>query len=216
MNHFQKQISESISWLRFPLVLMVVFIHSSGFGEFQTDSFNFSALADINLYDFSRIMVSRILCQVAVPLFFIISGYLFYTKFDIQGWSWGIWIKKIKTRTYTLLIPYLSWNILRFVYDEGLWLLQSIRHGESISTSVCLILSKISPKIFFNYGYTDTGYINWNHELTMMSVPAHTPFWYVRDLIVLVIMSPLIYFLLKRLMGGANSYSSGNIYSYAI
>lgn len=54
MNHFQKQISESISWLRFPLVLMVVFIHSSGFGEFQTDSFNFSALADINLYDFSE------------------------------------------------------------------------------------------------------------------------------------------------------------------
>ena len=48
MNHFQKQISESISWLRFPLVLMVVFIHSSGFGEFQTDSFNFSALSDIN------------------------------------------------------------------------------------------------------------------------------------------------------------------------
>lgn len=163
MNHFQKQISESISWLRFPLVLMVVFIHSSGFGEFQTDSFNFSALADINLYDFLRILVSRILCQVAVPLFFIISGYLFYTKFDIQGWSWGIWIKKIKSRTYTLLIPYLSWNILRFVYDEELWLLQSIRHGESISTSVCLILSKISPKIFFNYGYTDTGYINWNH-----------------------------------------------------
>lgn len=202
MNHFQKQISESISWLRFPLVLMVVFIHSSGFGEFQTDSFNFSALADISLYDFLRILVSRILCQVAVPLFFIISGYLFYTKFDIQSWSWEIWIKKIKTRTYTLLIPYLSWNILRFVYDEGLWLLQSIRHGESISTSVCLILSKISPKIFFNYGYTDTGYINWNHELTMMSVPAHTPFWYVRDLIVLVIMSPLIYFLLKRLMGG--------------
>lgn len=98
MNHFQKQISESISWLRFPLVLMVVFIHSSGFGEFQTDSFNFSALADINLYDFLRILVSRILCQVAVPLFFIISGYLFYTKFDIQGWSWGIWIKKIKSR----------------------------------------------------------------------------------------------------------------------
>ena len=70
--------------------------------------------------------------------------------------------------------------------------------------------------VYKRQGYTDTGYINWNHELTMMSVPAHTPFWYVRDLIVLVIMSPLIYFLLKRLMGGANSYSSGNIYSYAI
>ena len=72
MNHFQKQISESISWLRFPLVLMVVFIHSSGFGEFQTDSFNFSALADINLYDFFRCLVSQILCHVVVPLFFII------------------------------------------------------------------------------------------------------------------------------------------------
>lgn len=76
--------------------MMVVFIHSSGFGEFQTDSFNFSALADINLYDFLRIMVSQILCQVAVPLFFIISGYLFYTKFDDQSWSWEIWIKKNK------------------------------------------------------------------------------------------------------------------------
>lgn len=202
INNFQLQISKSISLLRFPLVLMVVFIHSGGFGEFHTEIFNINMLSNIHVYDIIRILVSRILCQVAVPLFFLISGYLFYSKFDKYNWNWSIWIQKLKSRVYTLFIPYISWNILRFIYNETFGLLQSIRHGDSVNSGIHIIFSKISPKIFFNFGITDTGYINWHNELTMMYVPVHTPFWYVRDLILLVIASPLLYILLKRLAGG--------------
>lgn len=201
INNFQLQISKSISLLRFPLVLMVVFIHSGGFGEFHTEIFNINMLSNIHVYDIFRILVSRILCQVAVPLFFLISGYLFYSKFGKYNWNWSIWIQKLKSRVYTLFIPYISWNILRFIYNETFGLLQSMRHGESFYSGIHIILSKISPKIFFNFGLTDTGYINWHNELTMMYVPVHTPFWYVRDLILLVIASPVIYILLKRLAG---------------
>lgn len=202
INNFQLQISKSISLLRFPLVLMVVFIHSGGFGEFHTEIFNINILSNIHVYDVIRILISRILCQVAVPLFFLISGYLFYYKFDKYNWNWSIWTQKLKSRVYTLFVPYISWNILRFIYNETFGLLQSMRHGENFYSGIHIILSKISPKIFFNFGLTDTGYINWHNELTMMYVPVHTPFWYVRDLILLVIASPVIYILLKRLAGG--------------
>ena len=97
INNFQLQISKSISLLRFPLVLMVVFIHSGGIGEFHTEIFNINMLSNIHVYDIIRILVSRILCQVAVPLFFLISGYLFYSKFDKHNWNWSIWIQKLKS-----------------------------------------------------------------------------------------------------------------------
>lgn len=183
-------------------MLMVIFIHSGGFGEYQSHSFGTDGLADINLYDLLRMLISRILCQVAVPLFFIISGYLFYVRFDRNQWNWKLWKGKLKSRFYTLFIPYLSWNILRFLYDEGLSIIQSFRHGESLISGVIVALNKVSPKIFFNIGLTDTGYINWSNEMTMMYVPEHVPFWYVRDLIFMVVLSPLIWFLIKRLMGG--------------
>ena len=197
MSPLQKQISSTISWLRLPLVLMVIFIHSDGWGDYQSHSY-IDGLVDISLYDLLRTLISQILCQVAVPMFFIISGYLFYMKFERNEWNWELWRQKIKSRFYTLFIPYLSWNILRFLFNEGLRLVQSLRHGDSFASWVMVALNKVSPKIFFNIGLTDTGYINWNSEMIMMFVPEHVPFWYIRDLILMVVLSPLLWFLIKR------------------
>ena len=183
-------------------MLMIVFIHSGGIGGYQGHDLSIDGLACINLYDLLRMLISRILSQVAVPLFFIISGYLFYMRFEGDRWDWGLWKAKTKSRIYTLLIPFLFWNILYFLYNEGLCLIQSLRHGEGLVSGIMVALNKVSPKMFFNIGLTDTGYINWNNEMTMMCVPVHVPFWYVRDLILMVLLSPLIWLFIKRLMGG--------------
>lgn len=73
-SRLQNFTSETIKFLRFPLAVMVVYIHS--FGQ-PTDvdllnidwtAFNFS-----DLYNIIRITISRIISHCAVPIFFLIS-----------------------------------------------------------------------------------------------------------------------------------------------
>lgn len=200
MNYIQQQISKSIAWLRFPLVIMVIFIHSGGFGPLAINTHDITAMTGMDMYNILRMLISRIICNVAVPAFFAISGYLFFTNLD--KWDWNVWRGKIKKRVFTLLIPYISWNILRFLFNEFLNISQKLRHGIDFFSCLEESMSKVSPSIFCNYSITDTGYMNWNGVMTMMSVPVHVPFWYVRDLILLTLLSPAIHLTIKHLGGG--------------
>ena len=48
--------------------------------------------------------------QFAVPLFFIISGFLFFRNIN----SIDTALNKVRNRVYTLLIPYLLWNLIYY------------------------------------------------------------------------------------------------------
>ena len=213
MNYIQQQISKSIAWLRFPLVIMVIFIHSGGFGPLAINTHDITAMTGMDMYNILRMLISRIICNVAVPAFFAISGYLFFTNLD--KWDWNIWRGKIKKRIFTLLIPYISWNILRFLFNEFLNISQKLRHGIDFFSCLEESMSKVSPSIFCNYSITDTGYMNWNGVMTMMSVPVHVPFWYVRDLILLTLLSPAIHLTIKHLGGGYHNYTAAHLYTNA-
>lgn len=57
------------------------------------------------------VLAMLVVCNLSVPLFFFISGYLFYTS--PCEWNWrGVWWGKMKRRVYTLLVPYLAYNLL--------------------------------------------------------------------------------------------------------
>lgn len=87
----QKLQSRTVAWMRFILAVMVVFIHvphNTLFGLIFCDDF----------------------CRLAVPAFFLISGYYFFTNFD--GWNTTLWIDKLKTRIFKILIPFILWNII--------------------------------------------------------------------------------------------------------
>lgn len=210
MNYIQQEISKSIAWLRFPLVIMVIFIHCGGFGSLAVNTHDITSMTGTDVYNILRMLISRIICRVAVPAFFAISGYLFFTNLD--KWDWNIWRSKIRNRIFTLLIPYISWNILRFLFNEFLNISQKFRHGIDIYSCLEESLSKVSPSMFINFSVTDTGYINWNGVMTMMPVPVHVPFWYVRDLILLTMLTPVIYLIIKYLRGGAQLFCSLPIY----
>ena len=49
---------------------------------------------------------------VAVPVFFIISGYFFFYQTKVFGKE--TYFKKLKKRIRTLLIPYFLWNLVSF------------------------------------------------------------------------------------------------------
>lgn len=71
--------SALINFVRFPLAFMVVMLHSYvavyGFHISQVD---YTSLSGADVYSLVGITFSHVLTQVAVPLFFFISGYLFY------------------------------------------------------------------------------------------------------------------------------------------
>ena len=92
-----KNISKSIDFLRFPLAIAVVFLHLPGqytnWSEWSWHSWaNFSECDILSLS-------TNVLFQVAVPIFFFISGYLF--SYSYSGGGAKLFIKKTKS----LLLP---------------------------------------------------------------------------------------------------------------
>lgn len=85
-----KSLSQTISFLRFPLIIGVVFIHTVFFLPEKLEG-----------YEIFRYMLGC-LTAFAVPVFFIISSFLFFydmNEFDIQKWS-----IKLRKRIRTLLM----------------------------------------------------------------------------------------------------------------
>lgn len=84
-----------ISYLYFISSILVILVHSIN---------NTSVIQKIFSIDSG-------LSQFAVPLFFMLSGFLFfrnvYTKDDV--------VNKLKRRVYSLLIPYLLWNVIYYI-----------------------------------------------------------------------------------------------------
>lgn len=120
--------------------------------------------------------------DVGVPAFFAISGYLFFYGYEQTLVSY---LSKLKRRFHSLLIPYLFWNALFLVVFYIAEFIPSVRG-------------------LFNEGrglvqdYTLTDYLRafWSEERT--SAPLLNQLWFVRNLMVLMAFSPLIYYLIKR------------------
>lgn len=89
--------------LRFPLVALVVFIHS------YHPSFVYMTWAPRYIWEF----ISYGLASVAVPTFFLISGYLFFYETD---WSKQLYCRKLVSRLSTLFVPYLVWTAVSLAY----------------------------------------------------------------------------------------------------
>ena len=69
--------SKTIRLLRFPLIIMVLYVHCFGPGEVDMLAMDYSSLSGMDCFNIFRVFVTRVLCHVAIPSFFIISGYLF-------------------------------------------------------------------------------------------------------------------------------------------
>ena len=114
--------------------------------------------------------------QIAVPGFFMISGYRFYRDFD-WGKLRGKWQRRIKS----LLVPYIVWNFLYYLSY--------------------VIASRI-PAVGDVVG---KGVVEFSLTAVVDAVVAHTynnVFWYLYQLLWLVLLAPVLYPLLKRVWSG--------------
>lgn len=108
----------------------------------------------------------------------MLSGLLFFTR--LEKWNREIWVGKLKTRIKSLLVPYLIWNTIAFfVYYS----VQCFKVHGIISFIGC----------FLNEGGLG---IFWNSHGGWM--PIDFPLWFIRDLMAVVLVSPLVYLLVKK------------------
>jgi hypothetical protein len=84
--------SSRIEALRFPLIIGVAFIHSASVLHLANGSFDVqhTNLSWVNFI----VYFTQSFVDISVPIFFTISGYLFFKS----EWSWGRYIDKLKRR----------------------------------------------------------------------------------------------------------------------
>ncbi len=171
----EKLLSDTISWLRFPLIVLVVLIH-------------------VPMGNWEGAPIASLICEwgiqkgiatVAVPLFFLISGFLYFYK--VKTWTIEVYEKKSLARVKTLLVPFLVWSIPATIYS---WI---VCHA-GLSAGTFWELHKTPAEIFWGvlgFFRPDLG--------DGLPTPLAAQFWFVRDLFVVCMCAPFWRFLLSKI-----------------
>lgn len=165
MNKF---LSYKISYFNFFLSVLIVILHSNC-------QKTLGWVNDGSMFAGVLSFMSSILTMVghlAVPTFFMMSGYLFYRNIaGVQNT-----FTKIKKRVRTLLIPYLLWN----------------------SFFVFLFLCILNTPLV-NYMHMPNNLRTWQDIVLAILNSSMTPLWFVKDLMIFVLLSPVIYYISRSM-----------------
>lgn len=188
----EKLLSETIAFLRFPLIVAVVFAHSNFFekGLYANGIKYAFEGSGVEIIEYIVRLTYYVLPRITVPVFFLISGFLFF--YSIKEFDKATYTKKLSKRVQSLVIPYFLWNFI------------------AIAVKFCLSYSSKSVEIHFTLRrllntlfYCD----NFNGIFVLVSgpnkppYPIDVPLWYIRDLFLMVLISPLLYYLIKKIGG---------------
>ena len=154
---------------------MVVLIHS------QTVFINLPGkelqyIYGLNASTFIQMFISEGICRIAVPLFFVLSGFFFYRTFNGNRTSF---INKLKRRFHTLLIPYIFWSVSVFIFFACATHLPGLKAFFTTRNSGVFSLKEMWQGIVVS--------------------PYNSPLWYVKYLIVLSVVAIALYPLYKNL-----------------
>lgn len=152
---------------------MVVFLHAYNLG------FAPETAANVPLKTTQWIVqdyISYGLTRIAVPIFFLFSGFWFFYR--ATGTS-NEFVHKIRKRISTLLIPFLFWSLFGIAFYFAM---QSLPQFEKF----------FSKELVKNYTAE-----MWFSRIFVNPIPYQL--WFIRDLMVLVLLSPILYFGLKYL-----------------
>lgn len=167
-------LSDKLRILSLISIIFVLYIHSG---------FHADEIKGMLMNDRVQEFISGMMGRCAVPLFYMISGYLFFLKVP-EGMKsiYG----KMRKRVGTLVVPY----IIGCLFFVGFGVLMAVLPGVSkyMNSSVMPLFSKPLGEILRSIFY-DAG----------NGSPCAFQLWFLRDLILIVATSPLWYLLLKHL-----------------
>lgn len=120
-------------------------------------------------------LLSDYLPAVAVPCFFLIAGYLSAKRENFKNSS--AYVLLLKRRAVSLLLPYVIWNVIAFAIS---WVVN------------------ISPLARFASG----NYANFENFPELLKYlfwePRLVPLWFVRNLILITVASPIVFHATKK------------------
>ncbi len=173
--------SETLFWKKkefasFILSVLVFFIHISSFAQYgNTDGFISTFNERISF------LFRESITRFAVPMFFILSGISFF-----RGYENSKYLNKIRSRMFTLAIPYLLWNTIWMIFDIvcSYTFLSKYFVGRQLFV---LSVTNVLKGIFF-----------YEHNI---------PFWFVFDLIIFSLAAPLLHLIVRNKYIGIASIS---------
>ena len=135
-------LSYKINTLSLISIILVLYIHSHNLfivdlGMIRENSF----IRELNV--FFQNFVSGALSRVAIPIFFVISGFFLFKKFSYKSY-----FKILKKRFFTLFIPYLFWSALVVLI---FYTLQSFAFSKFFFTRI-FSMYKPDVLLFFSIG----------------------------------------------------------------
>lgn len=176
--------SKTIAFLRFPLIVGVVLIHSH-IKEVIVDGVDLMVGAEFPVYTVVSNLLSDVFARIAVPLFFFISGFLFFYR---SKFTMSVYQDKLRKRARTILFPYIFWNLLVIVFFFlGQTLIPFLFSGDN--------------RLVVDYTWRDWVDAFWAKDTSggEIGAPIAYQLWFIRDLMVVMVLSPIVYGLVRYL-----------------
>ena len=161
-------LSIKLKILSFVLMIMVVILHAQ-----------LEALSNGFLLLFQEIMTEEV-TRIAVPLFFLISGYLFFR--NLKKPLRNFFCQKIKKRFRTVFIPFLIFSIIGFLFIRI-----SLLCFPSLFDGACANVA-------------DFSLVDCLHTIFFQPIGTYQ-LWFLRDLFILILLSPIVYYVLSFFRG---------------
>lgn len=180
-NLINRDFSKRITCLRFILAVLVVFIHSK-FDQSTVDFADGSMQISVPLYvNIIQTIFTNVLGGVAVPLFFVISAYLFFAKPKSVK-------ENVKSKFKSIAVPYIFWTVLTiFLYFAA----QSFSFSRNYFSK--------PENIIRSWNFSDFAEAFFARKISSVGFhPLVYQFWYLRNLLIFMIFSPVIKFFAGR------------------
>lgn len=164
-----QNLSSRINLMRILLISGIVFVHVPHNAE--TSPF----LGLYGFFDWLRVFLGDALFRIGVPCLSAISGYLLFRR----GMSAFDYPATIRSKTKTVLLPFLLWNGALFA---AVLLIQLFEVGVGYFPD----LWNASPREILSHG------------TALEELPVNVPLYFLRDLFVCILLSPVLAFLMRR------------------
>jgi succinoglycan biosynthesis protein ExoH len=166
---FDQNLSSRINLMRIILISGIVFVHVPHNPE--TSPF----LGVYGFFDWIRVFLGDALFRIGVPCLSAISGYLLFRR-GMQAFDY---LATVKSKAKTVLLPFILWNGALFL---AVLLLQRFEVGLG----------------YFPDLWNATTREIISHGAALEELPVNVPLYFLRDLFVCILLSPILAFFVKR------------------
>lgn len=176
----QAQLSRTIGFARITLIVGLVFLHYLAYPGAAVSPFDGM---DTRQHEVATFINSFVLFFFfsAVPLLSMVSGWLFFSFRPDEAAS--ALFDRVRRRIGTLYLPLVAWNLLYLALALFAW---ASWPGSALLSQLDFQPSRAGWRQCFDAVFALTGH------------PLAFQFWFVRDLLVTVLISPLLWFALRH------------------